>query len=234
MFSSIIETIERTDAAGNVVVAANFTILSVALCTLASIVLGFVIARAYMVKSNYSKNFIMSLVILPALVQSVIMLVNGNLGTGIAVMGAFSLVKFRSIPGTSKEICAVFFSMAIGLATGMGCLLFAALLTVVLSALIIVLSVVDFGNKDYVRELRISIPEDLDYTSIFDDLFDKYMKETSLDRVKTTGMGSIFELRYSIVWKDESKQKECIDEIRCRNGNLPIVCGRVLTGKESL
>lgn len=212
----------------------SITLLTALLCTLTSIGLGLIIAKIYMLEGTYSKNFIMSLVLLPPLVQAVIMLVNGNLGTGVAVVGAFSLVRFRSLPGTSKEISGVFFSMAVGLATGMGYLTFAAGLTVIVSIVLVILSKTRFGEKNDYIELRISIPESLDYNEVFDDIFLKYIDKISLEQVKTTNLGSIFELKYNIVWKKDIKEKECIDELRCRNGNLPIVCGRPKSSHEGL
>lgn len=212
----------------------NMTLINALLCTLTSIGLGLIIAKVYMIQGTYTKNFVMSLVLLPALVQSVIMLVNGNLGTGVAVVGAFSLVRFRSLPGTSKEITGVFFSMAVGLATGMGYLSFAACITVLISVVLIIISKTNFGEKKDIVEMRISIPESLDYTEVFDDIFEKYTDKISLVQVKTTNLGSIFELRYNIVWKKDIKVKQCIDELRCRNGNLPIVCGRPKSSEEGL
>ena len=212
----------------------NITLLTGLLCLLTSIGLGFIIAKVYMMHGTYSKSYIMSLVLLPALVQAVIMLVNGNLGTGVAVVGAFSLVRFRSLPGTSKEIVGVFFSMAVGLATGMGYLTFALCITAIISLTFIIVSKTSFGEKkDYV-EMRISIPENLDYTDVFDDIFAKYVDKVSLEQIKTTNLGSIFELRYNIVWKNNIKEKDCIDELRCRNGNLPIICGRPKSSNSEL
>ena len=168
-----------------------------------------------------------TLVLLPVIVQIVIMLVNGNLGVGVSVMGAFSLVRFRSIPGTGKEIAYIFFAMSIGLATGTGFVGVAIGITLVIGLVMIVLNAVLGSSEEYrkARRLRIIIPEDLDFTGVFDDLFEKYTTRCELERVKTTNMGSLFELTYGIVLKDISKEKEFIDEIRCRNGNLTIICG---------
>ena len=173
----------------------------------------------------------------PALVQVVIMMVNGNLGAGVAVMGAFSLVRFRSFPGSSKEICVVFFAMAIGLATGMGHLAFAVFFTIILSLLLLLLCRSPFGELHAVpteKELRITIPEDLDYPHIFDDLFEKYTNRVTLERVKTTNLGSMFELTYHIRLKKAVQEKAFLDDLRCRNGNLTIVCGRISSVKEEL
>lgn len=224
MFSSILSTI-----------GGSLTVGAAVICTLASIILGLGISIMYMKQGKCSKNFAISLVVLPVLIQVVIMMVNGNLGTSVAVLGAFSLVRFRSVPGSSKEICAVFFAMAIGLATGMGFIAFAVMITFVVGVLFIVLTKTSFGEpKAGVKELKVTIPETLDYTEIFDDLFGRYTNGASLERVKTTNLGSMFELQYSIILKDEKKEKELIDEMRCRNGNLTIMCSRPQMEKEQL
>jgi uncharacterized membrane protein YhiD involved in acid resistance len=155
------------------------------------------------------------------------MLVNGNLGTGLAVLGAFSLVRFRSVPGSSKEICFIFFSMAIGISTGIGYITFAFLTTIIICAVFLLLTKTSFGErKTDERTLKIAIPENLDYTEIFNDLFEKYTNKYELEKVKTTNLGSIFELKYKIVLKNISEEKALIDDIRCRNGNLTIMCSR--------
>ncbi len=206
------------------------------ICSLVSIVLGIAIAACYMLCSEkYSKNFVITLAVLPVLVQAVIMMVNGNLGTGVAIVGAFSLVRFRSVPGNSKEIGTVFFSMAVGLATGMGYIGYAAIFTLIVAIVFILLTKLDFGSKNEVnKQLKITIPENLNYIGLFDDIFEKYLTQTRLDRVKTTNLGSMFELTYLVKLKDEAKEKEMIDEIRTRNGNLTVLCGRVSTPVEEL
>lgn len=203
------------------------TIGSALLCTGVSLVLGLVIAYVYMRKGSYTKNFVIALALLPALVQAVVMMVNGNLGTGVAVLGAFSLVRFRSVPGGAREIVAIFFAMAAGLAAAMGYLTFAAVMTAVIGATMLLLSSTRFGEApENEKELRITIPEDLDYTGIFDDLFAAYTTEAKLERVKTVNLGSMYELKYKICLRDVKREKQFIDELRCRNGNLTIVCGR--------
>ena len=195
-------------------------------CTLASIVLGVFCSLIYMYRSRYHKNFVITLALMPLIVQLVIMLVNGNLGAGVAVMGAFSLVRFRSIPGTAKDIGSIFCAMAVGLATGMGYLAAALVFLLCFSAVNIILNVSKFGEGSQgEKQLKITIPENLDYMGIFDDLFEKYTKEYRLTQVKTTNMGSLFELTYSINLKSGQEEKKFIDDIRCRNGNLKIVCG---------
>lgn len=163
------------------------------------------------------------------------MMVNGNLGVGVAVLGTFSLVRFRSTPGSAKEISCIFFAMAIGLSTGMGYLTFAAGVTVIVGLVMLILNFIPIGEAEpKEKELKITIPEDLDYTEIFDDLFEKYTKRCTLDRVRTTNMGSMYELKYSMTLRDPAMEKSFIDELRCRNGNLPIVSGRPQTVKDEL
>ena len=224
MFTSIMES-----------VTGSLTIESALLCTLISLVLGLIIALFYMAQGTYSKNYIMTLVLLPALVQVVIMLVNGNLGTGVAIMGAFSLVRFRSMPGSAKEICGIFFSMVVGVATGMGYLTYAGLITVIIGVGMMLMSKSKFGEmKTLEKDLKIIIPETLDYTEVFDDIFENYTRKITLNKVKTTNMGSMYELQYSIMLKDDKEEKEFIDELRTRNGNLTIMCGRPCIGRDEL
>lgn len=190
----------------------------------ASVIAGLCVACIYMFKNHYRKDFVVTLAILPLIVQLVIMLVNGNLGAGVAVMGAFSLVRFRSIPGTAKDIASIFCAMAVGLATGMGYLTVAALFLVCIGLFNVILLKTSFGvEKGMAKQLRITIPEDLNYTEIFDDLMVKYTEEYQLTQVKTTNMGSLYELTYSIRMKSNVDEKAFIDELRCRNGNLRIV-----------
>ena len=195
-------------------------------CTLASIVLGVFCSLIYMYRNRYHKSFVVTLALMPLIVQIVIMLVNGNLGAGVAVMGAFSLVRFRSIPGTARDIGSIFCAMAVGLATGMGYLAAAFVFLFCFSVVNVVLNVSKFGEgKQGEKQLKITIPENLDYMGIFDDLFEKYTKEYHLRQVRTTNMGSLFELTYTINLKSQQEEKKFIDDIRCRNGNLKIVCG---------
>jgi uncharacterized membrane protein YhiD involved in acid resistance len=158
------------------------------------------------------------------------MLVNGNIGAGVAVAGAFSLIRFRSVPGTAKEIGMIFLAMAIGLATGMGYVVLAVLFFVIMAVFALVLARVRFGGgAKNERQLKITIPENLDYDSLFDDLFEQYALSAELERVKTTNMGTLYELSYRVVFREEQVPKAFLDELRCRNGNLNIVCGRVAT-----
>ena len=213
----------------------NFDLSSTLINTAASILLGIIIAVFYMHKSSYTKSFVVTLVLLPAIVMAVISLVNGSIGTGIAVMGAFSLVRFRSIPGTAREIGFIFFAMAVGLATGMGYVIYAAVFTVLVGLISLMLYRIKFGEEKHTnKELRITIPENLEYSGLFDDLFEQYTQNAKLLKVKTSNMGSLYQLTYSITLKNEKIEKEFIDKIRCRNGNLDIICGQIATTSEVL
>ncbi len=202
------------------------------LCVGFSLVLGLLMACAYMYKTRYTKSFVITLAILPAVVCVVIMMVNGNVGAGVAVAGAFSLVRFRSVPGTAKEIGTLFLAMGAGLIAGMGYLGFSFLFTVILCSVFLLYNKIDFGAKKNAaayKSIRIVIPEDLDYTGVFDDIFMAYTNSCELVNVKTTNMGSMFRLTYDVVLKDPAKEKELIDKLRCRNGNLEIDVSRQST-----
>ena len=211
------------------------TVISVTdflLCIGASLVIGLVLALSYMFKTRYTKSFVVTLAVLPAVVCVVIMMVNGNVGAGVAVAGAFSLVRFRSVPGTAKEIGALFLAMGAGLIAGMGYLGFALLFAVILSGAFMLYNALDFGakkNANRYKSFRITIPEDLDYTGVFEEVFAQYTSDCQLTGVKTTNMGSMFRLSYDVVLKDPAKEKELIDKLRCRNGNLEITVSRQST-----
>jgi len=199
--------------------------------------LGIIIAIAYMYNTRYSKSFVVTLAMLPAIVCVIIAMVNGSIGAGVAVAGAFSLVRFRSVPGTAKEICAIFLAMGTGLITGMGYLGLAAVFTVILSLAIAITNKLDLGtkrNSDKYKSFRIMMPEDLDYTGVFEELFDEYTSSYELVNVRTTNMGSMFRLTYDVTLKDPSKEKELIDKIRVRNGNLEINVSRQATAATEL
>ena len=208
------------------------TVISVTdflLCLGCSLVLGLVMAFAYMYRTRYTKSFVITLALLPAVVCVVIMLVNGNVGTGVAVAGAFSLVRFRSVPGTAKEICTLFLAMGAGLIAGMGYLGFAVLFTLVMCAVFVLYNCLDFGAKKNAATFKtftITIPEDLDYSGVFDDVFAEYTRSHDLIRVKTTNMGSMFKLTYNVELADATREKEMIDKLRCRNGNLEIAVSK--------
>ena len=205
------------------------------LCCAASIVLGAAVAAIYMFRHTYSKNFVVTLALLPLIVQMVITLVNGNLGAGIAVMGVFNLVRFRSIPGSAKDIGSVFLAMAIGLATGMGFIMLAVLFTIIVAIVNVGYVLSPFGKqKEPEKTLKITIPDDLEYDGVFDDVLKRYTDEHELTMVQTTNMGSLFLLEYAVRMKQPGTEKRMIDELRCRNGNLKITCGRAAASKDVL
>ena len=200
------------------------------ICTAVSLLLGVLAALLSLYREKSSQSFALTLAMLPAVVQLIIMLVNGNIGTGVAVAGAFGLVRFRSAAGSAREIGLLFLAMAIGLATGMGYVAMALLFFAIMAAFLLVLQYVRFGGtKENVRELKITIPESLDNDGLFDDLFNEYTAGSELERVKTSSMGTLYELDYKVVLKDEHKTKVFLDALRCRNGNLNVSCGRPVT-----
>ena len=211
----------------NSILGTELTLTSFLICTGVSLLLGVGTALVAGYRSRSTQSLAVTLAILPAVVQAVIMLVNGSIGAGIAVAGAFSLVRFRFAPGTAREIAAIFLAMAIGLATGMGYVGLAALLFLILAGAMLALTAMRFGQKeDAGRILKITIPEDLDYDGLFDDLFERYTTAHTLEKVKTTNMGTLYELRYRITLRQEPVPKVFLDELRCRNGNLNITCCR--------
>ena len=198
------------------------------LCLGISLVLGLIMAATYMFKNAHTKSFLVTLALLHAVVCVVIMMVNVNIGAGVAVAGAFSLVRFRSAPGSAKEIVTIFLAMGAGLIAGMGYLGFAALFTVIMCAMFLICNAVADNTKSEPlnKTIKITIPEDLDYTGAFDDIFSKYTKKNELIKVKTTNMGSMFRLTYNVTLRDASREKEMIDCIRERNGNLEVMVSR--------
>lgn len=218
----------------SIITSTEITTSAFLLCTAVSLLLGLGTAALSMYKNKYSQSFVLTLSMLPAVVQLIIMLVNGNIGVGVAVAGTFSLVRFRSASGTAKEIGSIFLAMAIGLATGMGYLALAAMFFAIMAVFTLLLTMSGFGaGRADERELKITIAENLDYDGLFDDLFAKYTRFTELERVKTTNMGTLYELCYKIVLKDAHTTKAFMDELRTRNGNLNIICGKPVA-KEAL
>ena len=207
----------------------SLTITSLGICMLVALLLGLTISFIHLKTTKSSKNFTVTLAILPMLVSFVIMMVNGNLGTSVAVLGAFSLIRFRSVPGTSKEIISIFFAMTIGVAIGMGQVVFASIATLAVSLILLLLDKVKFGAQESKR-LIITIPENLDYTNLFDNIYKEYLDKYTLEKSKTTNMGSLFELTYDVTLKPNVNEKEFIDEIRCLNGNLKIILTHSIEG----
>jgi hypothetical protein len=213
----------------------ELSLWGIIICFAFSLASGILVACIYRKLNRTNSSFIVTLALLPVIVQSIIMVVNGSLGMGIAAVGAFSLVRFRSIPGTAMEILIIVFDMAIGLAAGAGHIMFAMMLTVLVCITLAVFHLIRFGEeKNTVKSLRIFIPEDLDYTEIFNDLFREYTHKTNLERVRTVNLGSLYELQYTIELKDIKKEKDLLDKIRQRNCNLDIVCGNLVTSRNEL
>ena len=205
--------------------AASISATDFLLCLAVSLVLGGILAFSYLVCNRYTKSFLFTLTLLPTVVCVVIMLVNGNIGTGVAVAGAFSLVRFRSVPGTAKEIGVLFVAMGIGLIAGMGYLGYAAVFAVLMALVIAIFNRFTQGAPKSMRlykTLSVTIPEDLDYTDVFQPVLAQYTRSADLVRVKTTNMGSMFRLTYNITLKPDANEKALIDQLRCRNGNLEI------------
>ena len=197
------------------------------IATLCSLISGLIIAGTYMIRRMYSQSFVLTLVIIPCIVQMVIMLVNENVGTGVAVAGAFSLVRFRSAQGRGEEITGIFLAMAAGLATGMGYIFVAIIFAVIVSVIELLLRLIRFGGGEAMsRKLRITIPEDLDFEGRFDDIFNNYLKRYELIQVKTCNMGTMYRLDFDVVVKPSESVKEFMDKLRERNGNLEIMLNR--------
>ena len=192
------------------------------LCVAVALVIGAGIALTASRRANLSHGFLAALAALPALVCVMIMMVNGNIGAGVATAGAFSLVRFRSAPGTAKEIALIFMAMVAGLVAGMGYLAYAALFALILCVIFLLLGRFDPEAKGLTKTLRITIPEDLDYDGVFDGLMKVYCKRWRLTQVKTVNMGSLFRLNYQLTLKDGANEKAFIDALRCHNGNLEI------------
>ena len=206
------------------------------LCVGAALVLGLVIACSYMYRTRYTRSFVVTLAMLPAVVCVVIMMVNGNVGAGVAVAGAFSLVRFRSVPGTAREITMLFLAMGAGLICGMGYLAFALLFTIILGVLALILCQTDLLGKGagLYKTITITIPEDLSFTGVFDDVLQSYCTRYELMRVKTTNMGSLFRLTYHVTMMSAADEKALMDELRVRNGNLEISISRQDTAAAEL
>ncbi len=203
------------------VTADGLTLKAYLICLGAALMCGLLVSLASLFHNRVTKSFWLSLLFLPAIVQTVIAMVNGNLGTGVAVMGAFSLVRFRSVPGKAREIVSLFLSMTAGLACAAGYAALAVLFTLVIGGGMMLLTQIPF-RSDRELELRITVPESLSYADAFEDLFASYLKQVSLISVKTTNMGSLYKLLYRVELKDRGQMKGFIDDLRCRNGNLEI------------
>lgn len=210
---------------------------SLLICILVALLVGCIISGVYMLQAKYTVSFVVTLAMLPAMVCVVILMVNGNVGAGVAVAGAFSLVRFRSVPGTAKEIGAIFLAMGAGLILGMGYLGFALLFAVVMCIALLLLGALAehmHRGKSADKILRITVPEDLNFGTAFDEVFAEYTNSCEVVSVKTSNMGSLYKLQYQISMKDSGKEKEFMDALRCRNGNLEISLSRAETGSMEL
>ena len=220
MFESIISISDTTIAAGTALI-----------CIAAALILGLGIAFCYMFtqkKGTYTKDFVIAMALLPAIVSIIIMLVGNSIARAFSLAGVFALVRFRSAPGSAKDIAVIFFTMAIGLACGLGFVLFAAVVMAIICVILVLLSKTKFGElRGANKQLKIAIPEDLNYEGVFDDIFNQYTDEITLNNVKTTNMGTLYELTYLVGLKKGVSEKEFIDALRCRNGNLNISLGMI-------
>lgn len=220
--SVIFESIVKTD----------FTLGTYLICLCAALVCGILAALAASYKSRVTKSFLVSLVLLPMIVETVIVMVNGNVGTGVAVMGAFSLVRFRSVPGRAKDIVSIFLVMTAGLACAAGYVGISILFTLLVCGVMLLLAKIPLGDER-TQDLRITVPETLHYGDAFQDLFEQYTKKVRLVRVKTSNMGSLYKLQYQVQLKDTGETQAFLDALRCRNGNLEISLGEA-EGSEEL
>ncbi|MGN0143991.1 MAG: DUF4956 domain-containing protein [Clostridium sp.] len=204
----------------------SFTLLNSIIIIATSIVLGLIISLVYMrvnKKEGYSTDFTVTLVILPIIISTIILLVGNNVARAFSLAGAFSIIRFRSAPGSPKDITYVFLTLAVGLACGMGFVGYAAIFTIIISVLVLVLNSINFAvPKQNVMQLKVTVPENLNYENVFNDILEQYMNSYKLKKVKTRDFGALFELNYIVDFKMGVSHKKFIDEIRCRNGNLNI------------
>ncbi len=208
------------------------SLLEVVILSVTAIILGLILAKVHAANNSSNKSFAMTLAILPLTIQLIIFLVNGNVGTGVAVMGAFGLVRFRSLPGTAKEIGSIFATMAVGLALGIEQIVIAVLFTFIYSVVVIVYEKSGFGgtdSKNQFQMLKITIPEDLYVPDVFTSILEKYTTSYELEKVKTSNMGTLFKLEYKISFNEERNLKQFLNELRCRNGNLDIIYNLVVS-----
>lgn len=202
----------------------GLSIPTVLIAAAAAVVLGLALALTHKKTAETSKSFLITLTVLPVLVMAVMIMINGNLGTSIAILGAFSLIRFRSIAGRARDLLAIFAAMMIGLALGMGHILFATVIMVIYIVANMILSYTNLLEPDPTRRiLKVVIPEDLDYEEVFDDIFKKYTLRAKLVRTKTMNMGSLYKLTYDIQLKRGTKEKVFLDEIRVKNMNLKVL-----------
>lgn len=216
----------------------SITAMQALICVLFSIILGVIIAAAYAFitkKDEASISFFITLVILPAICALVIILVGSNIARALSIGGVFTLVRFRSAQGDGKDISFVFLAMGAGLAAGLGFLTVALVSTFVLGVVIVVVAkVAKLVFASEMRELKIVCPEDMNYADTFKEVLAKYTSRNSLEKVKTTNMGTLYELTYYVVLKNEAEDKKFIDEIRTKNGNLNVSLAKQIRKDDKL
>ena len=217
----------------SIIIGNDITLDVYLICLLTAGACGVLTALAASFRSHASKSFLTSLILLPMIGCTVIAMVNGNIGTGVAVMGAFSLIRFRSVPGKARDIVVIFLAMTAGLACAGGYVGIALVFTLIVGLGMVIISLVPMGNERCM-DLHITIPESLRYANEFDDLFSKYLKSHRLVQAKTTNMGSLYKLHYRVEMKDAKQGQAFIDDLRCRNGNLEIALCEVMGGMEEL
>lgn len=204
----------------------SFTLVNALLIIISSIILGLAISLAYMKthkREGYTSGFTVTLIMLPVIIAIIILLVGNNVARAFSLAGAFSIIRFRSAPGDPKDITYVFFTLAVGLTCGMGYVGYAFIFTLILCALVVILDMTRFAiPRTKTSKLKITIPEDLNYDGIFDDILNKYTNSWNIETIKTRDFGSLFEIHYIIHMKLDVDQKKFIDELRCKNGNLNI------------
>lgn len=204
----------------------SFTLTNALIVIVTSIVLGLIISLSYMHTNKidrFGSNFSVTLVMLPVIIAIIILLVGNNVARAFSLAGAFSIIRFRSAPGDPKDIAYVFFTLAVGLTCGMGYIGYSILFTFILCSVMLILEKINFGeNKEKVMELKIVVPEDLNFEGVFDSILKKYTNSYNVERVRTRDFGSLFELTYSINLKEDASSKQLLDELRCKNGNLNI------------
>jgi uncharacterized integral membrane protein len=190
-----------------------------------SLVAGFIISLVYIFtnKNKYQKSFAVTLVMLPLIIAVIIMIIGDNIARAFSLAGAFTIIRYRSEPAEAKDISYIFFALAIGLACGLYYISYAALFLLILSVIMLILHFTNFtSEKNKNLKLKITVPEDVDYENLFDDIFTKYLKRHEIIKIKTISFGALFEISYSIQLKNDVSVKELIDDIRCRNNNLSI------------
>lgn len=214
--------------------SAELTFANVMLTILISVAIGLAISYTYM-KTNpgYSQGFILTMVLLPVVVSIIILLIGSNIARAFSLAGAFSIIRFRSAAGNPKDITFVLFTMAAGLACGVGAFGYGMIFTLILCALMVVLHVFKFGvQKSEQRLLKVTIPENLSYEEAFEEVFTQHNVQYQLQKIRTTELGSLYELVYQVTIHPRTNQKEFLDDIRCRNGNLDLTLTMTPTAQE--